>query len=163
MDSNTWVLPKSDNAEPEDSGKPDRMIKPNSSGWSAPAQFRPGNSKVRWHALDRSARWLLLEAAMPSWTDSEKREYHSMLSVLWCSWLGDRKGIWPINTSDSKAIRIAVNVSGWGISQSTCGYKEIWPVLSARVKVKWARGSAHPASTSRRPPTRVRQMKAWWQ
>ena len=55
-----------------------------------------------------------------------------VLTLLWCSWLGNRKGIWPVKTalksfaiggvklySIQKSFAIAVNVSGWGIAQST--------------------------------------------
>jgi len=38
----------------------------------------------------------------------------SVRSVLWCCCLGDRNGIWPVKTSASKPLGMAVNVGRWG-------------------------------------------------
>jgi len=37
----------------------------------------------------------------------------SHCTVLWCYWLDDRKGTWPMKTSASKSRGMGVNVSGW--------------------------------------------------
>jgi len=37
-----------------------------------------------------------------------------MPSMLWCTWLGDRKGIWPVKTLHQKDLAIVVDINGWG-------------------------------------------------
>ena len=56
---------------------------------------------------------------------------HMMPLVFWCCWLGDRKGIQPMKTSDSNPVGTAVNFSGRVPAQSSMW---IWRVLAYPVR-----------------------------
>jgi len=75
------------------------------------------SSKIDWRlALDYSILWAVVRCvdvpSSPAITIYSQLSY-GFPSVLWCCWLGNRKGIRPVKTLHQNLLAMVVNISGW--------------------------------------------------